>query len=68
MRHDLPNLLECAQYIIDSEGDDFFQYVLDETNDPLSQIYATAYIALYGRDLFEIHLAEIRSDDSNEEY
>lgn len=58
-------LVQCAQYIIDSEGDDFFQYVLNEDGDPSSQIYAVAYIALYGWSQFYTHLAEIRSDDSN---
>jgi hypothetical protein len=44
--------MECAQYLVESEWDDFKNYV-SEGNDPFCHIYSTAYIALHGEGDFE---------------
>ena len=49
------SLTACAQYLIDSEWDDFKEYVLDG-NDPYQHIYSSAFIALNGQSQFETML------------
>lgn len=53
-------LQECAQYLIDSERDDFNQYVLDG-NDPKCHIYSVAYIALHSETEFDELVRELQA-------
>jgi hypothetical protein len=51
---------ECSQYIVDSERDDFEDYVLNE-NDPERHIFSTAYRSLYGTRRFNTLVRELKS-------
>jgi hypothetical protein len=56
-------LEECAIYILDSERDDF-ENQIKEGSDPNWHIYATAYVALYGKSQFEALVKEIRESQN----
>lgn len=52
-------LQACAIYLVDSERDDFEQYVLDG-GAPKSHIFADAYVALYGTNQFRTLVRELQ--------
>jgi hypothetical protein len=60
-RSDMLRLSECAQYLVDTERDDFENYVL-EGNDPFCHIFSTAYIALHGLSQFETLVIGLNND------
>jgi hypothetical protein len=56
-RKSVTRLLECAQYLIGTETENFREYI-SEGNDPYSHIYSVAFIALHGEKAFKTDLGE----------
>ena len=59
-RIDLIRLRECATYLIESEWDNFKEYVL-EGNDPERHIYYAAHLSLHGMSHLETVIDRIES-------
>ena len=54
-------LQACARYLVDSERDDFYQYV-SEGNDPNKHIFKSAYVALNGTDQFKALVQQLQAN------
>jgi hypothetical protein len=62
-RTDLLRLNECAQYLIDSERDDFYEYVFNG-EDPINHVFSVAYIALHGESDFETLVKNLKESQN----
>lgn len=59
---DIDKLTDVAYYILDTEFDDFKDWVLYDAVDPRHHVYAMAYVALHGEHNFETHLRSLETD------